>query len=257
MIEKIQAIALRCDPVANTSRIVNWLTRDGGRRATMIKGSQRPKSFFLGQYDLFYTCELVLLVRPPPQLHLARECWPLERRPSLRTDWKAAACASQLCDLIMRTCPPEAPHPGLYDLLEHALDDLAEAGASRAVLVWYELKILEVLGHAPRVQRCLSCRDPVGEARRPLRLSLARGGILCARCAAAEAGATAALSPDTAATLIAWQKSASPRLARRSRLPLRRLQALEDLVGRFLTYHLDLELPGRDIAIDLMAREVG
>ena len=94
MILKTTALALRFYPFSNTSRIVAWLTPDQGRIATMVKGSQRPRSLFLGQYDLFYTCELLYHRRERGGLHIARECSPLKWREGLRRDWRAAAAAS-------------------------------------------------------------------------------------------------------------------------------------------------------------------
>ncbi len=84
MIARARAIVLRVFPYSNTSRVVSWLTADHGRVATLIKGSQRPKSLFLGQYDLFYTCELLFYRHERDGLHIARECTPLTRRDRLR-----------------------------------------------------------------------------------------------------------------------------------------------------------------------------
>jgi len=73
MILKSPAIVLRFNPFANTSRVVVWLTRDHGKLATLVKGAQRPKSPFLGQFDLFYTCELLFYARADRQrAHIAR-----------------------------------------------------------------------------------------------------------------------------------------------------------------------------------------
>ena len=55
MILKDEAIALRVYPFGNTSQIAVWLSRTYGKLATLAKGSQRAKSPFLGQFDLFMT----------------------------------------------------------------------------------------------------------------------------------------------------------------------------------------------------------
>ena len=89
MILKDQAIALRIHPFGNTSRIVVWLSQSYGKLATLVKGSQREKSGFLGQYDLFYTCELLFYAREQRNLHILKECTPLVLRPSFRSDWRA------------------------------------------------------------------------------------------------------------------------------------------------------------------------
>ncbi|NCC51559.1 MAG: DNA repair protein RecO, partial [Spartobacteria bacterium] len=114
---KTEALVMRCVPFSNTSMIVSWLTPEHGLVATMIKGAQRPKSLFLGQYDLFYTCELIYYDQPNVELYTARECTPLQFRPRFRTDWRAMCLASYLVYLTGRVSPPGVPHPALYQLL--------------------------------------------------------------------------------------------------------------------------------------------
>ena len=88
---KTTAIALRIAPYSNTSRIVVWLTEEGERLATIIKGALRPKSLFIGEYDLFNTSEVLYYQRREDGLRIVRECSLLQDRPRFRTDWRAYA----------------------------------------------------------------------------------------------------------------------------------------------------------------------
>ena len=63
--------------------MVSWLTPDTGVVSTVVKGAVRPKSAFLGQYDLFYECELVYYVRERGDAHAIREVSPLKMREGL------------------------------------------------------------------------------------------------------------------------------------------------------------------------------
>ena len=56
---KTHGIVLSIHPWSQTSHVVTWLTPDHGPVTTLVKGAVRPKSAFLGQYDLNYTCEIV------------------------------------------------------------------------------------------------------------------------------------------------------------------------------------------------------
>ena len=69
VILKDTAIVLRVAPVSNTSRMVQWFTPAYGKITTLIKGAQRPKSAFLGQFDLFYSCELLFYARERNHIH--------------------------------------------------------------------------------------------------------------------------------------------------------------------------------------------
>lgn len=257
MICKTEAIVLRWYPVSETSRVVSWLTPDGGRIATMVKGSQRPKSAFLGQYDLFHTCELLYYTRERETLPIARECAPLKPRDALRTDWRACAIASYLAGLIGRITPQDAAHPELYRLLDEALDDLAAGGGSAPVLFWYELRLMGSLGLAPRLQHCTGCGREVAPGARRAGFAYARGGIVCPECRAREGSEQVPIAPDVMALLGAWQQARSARSARTTQCSVRQLDALENLLGLFLAYHLDVSLTGRRVALDLLARRPG
>lgn len=253
MIEKTQAIVLRYYPFSNTSRVVSWLTPRAGRIATMVKGSQRPRSPFLGQYDLFYTCELVYYARERTGMHIARECWPLKMRTPLRSDWKATAAASYACDLASRVSPPDAPHPGLFELADAALDHLAAGGGTAPFLFWYELKLMQALGLAPRFRQCLACGKELLPGARQSTFSYARGGILCGACSgkAPEPGA-ARIAPDILAMLTGWQRAQAPQAALSTQCTPRQLGEIERLLGLFLAYHLDVSPPSRGIALDML-----
>ena len=254
MIEKTQAIVLRYYPHSNTSRIVSWLTPDAGRMVTLVKGSLRPKSAFLGQYDLFYTCELVFYGRERSGVHIARECSPIKTRTRLREDWRACAAASYLADLLSRISPPDAPHTGLFDLLDAGLDHLAAGRAVAPLLFWFELRLLDLLGLAPRLQHCLECARELLPGTRHARFSYAEGGILCPACAKTDASAShAPISPDILAILGGWQRARSPQPALVTQCTAWQLGEIEKLLGLFLEYHLDTQLRSRAIALDTLA----
>jgi len=253
MIEKTLAIVLRTAPVSNTSRMVTWLTADHGKIATLIKGAQRPKSPFLGQVDLFYTCELLFYVHARQHVHIARECCALRRRDALRADWAAAAAASYCADVLMRVTLYEAPQPALFALLELALDHLAAEGAGEPFVYWFELKLLAALGLQPRLDACLDCGAALLPAARPPVFAVARGGLVCAACAARGAGGDP-VAADALAVLAGWQASRNPRVARLTQCGPRQLAALEALLGRFLHTHLELRPASRALALDLLRR---
>ncbi len=236
MIEKTEAICLRCYPVSDTSRVVVWLSREAGKLATLIKGALRPKSLFLGQYDLFYTCELLYYPRPHDQLHLARECAPLNNRAALRGDWKGSALASYACSLANRVLPSGEAHGDLYDALATLLDTAASGGAGIGALVWFELRLLECLGLQPRLGHCVGCGTPLAQTGRPARFSARRGGLLCSACDSHPGDQP--ISADALAILQNWQRSTSIKAARSTRLRRSQENDMADLLGAFLGHHL-------------------
>lgn len=257
MILKTTALALRFYPFSNTSRIVAWLTPDQGRIATMVKGSQRPRSLFLGQYDLFYTCELLYHRRERGGLHIARECSPLKWREGLRRDWRAAAAASYLCGLVAQAVPPEAPQESLFRLLDSALDHLDSSGAGEPFVFWFELRLLEQLGLSPRLRQCAACGTELALSPRRSEFAAARGGLLCGVCADRPGGGIRPrVGGDVLGMLAGWQQARSPQGPLNTKCSVRQIAAIEVLLGGFLEYHLEFQPVGRREALDVLARRV-
>ena len=148
---RTEAVVLRVHPFSRTSHLVVWLTREGLRLATSVKGAARPDSPFLGQYDLYYACDLLYYARARDGVHVARECEPLRRRDALRTNWRAEHCASWFAALANLVSDAGAPFPGLYRLLDETLDVLAAlpGAPSPALFARYEAKLLAEAGLRP------------------------------------------------------------------------------------------------------------
>lgn len=254
MIEKTEALVLRVAPFSRTSHVVTWLTPRHGKLATVGKGACRPKSHLLGQYDLFYTCELLFYARERNGLHIIRECSPLAERSAFRTDWRAASCASYMCDLISRVVMAGHHQPEVYDLAVSSLDFLTSGAARPQVLFWFELRLMKTLGLAPQLSKCPSCRRPhnIGRTSHSF-FSYARGGILCTACGDDNSGTTR-ISPSVLAMLRGWQNAASPRAAYNTRCTSAQGAGFMEILGRFLKYHLDILPASRKIAIEVMKK---
>jgi len=250
MIVKTNAIALRVVPYSRTSHVVTWLTEHAGRVSTTVKGAVRPKSAFVGQYDVGYTCELLFYERERNGLHVAKECAPIEMRVRLRQDWRAFSCAAYIADLIYHaTFPSHESEEGVYQLLSQVLDALCEEGQEPMVLMhWFELRLLQVLGYAPHVERCVSCGVTLSQGRAGF--DAAHGGAFCVNCLPQPvAGHVVPVGPDMQAVLRQWSDPAASGLLRNTVLTEKQLLALKDLTGTMLTYCLEMRPECRDVAI--------
>lgn len=163
---KSEAVCLSIRPWSRTSHVVTWLT-PRGKVVTVVKGAVRPKSFFLGQYDLNYTCDILYYARARGDVHALRDCAPRQRRDALRDDFRALALAGHFRRLASDYAPAGPDCAAWFSLLEHSLDALAvhaatHAGAAadiaerRATLVCqllrFELEALHLLGLSPEIE---------------------------------------------------------------------------------------------------------
>ena len=172
---KAEAIWLDIRPWSRTSHIVTWLTRSG-RVATLVKGAVRPKSAFLGQYDLNYTCEVVFYSRSRADMHALRECSPTDMRDALRGDYRAMAVAGYFRRLVQDFAPSGPDCRAWYEALAAALDRLC-AGPGDAATVGevlrFELAVLGLLGLRPEIEAESGAFALRGERRIPVSAAVA------------------------------------------------------------------------------------
>jgi len=149
---KTPAICLAIRPWSRTSHVTAWLTPTGCI-TTVVKGAVRPKSAFLGQYDLNYTCEILFYARAKGELHALRECAPISRRDALRNDFRALALADWFRRLALDLSPTGPEAGDWYNLLERSLDGLTTLHPPSSALylqhlLSYELATLSLAGLA-------------------------------------------------------------------------------------------------------------
>jgi DNA repair protein RecO (recombination protein O) len=251
MIIKTTGIVLRLDPFSKTSQVITWLTPDHGRIATLAKGAKRSKNNLVGQYDCFYSCELLFYQTRHSALHILKECSPLSARHGFRTDWRAALSASYICDLLARLTSPGAACPVLFDWADKTLDFLATQGTGDTVLNWAELKLLKLLGMAPKLSGCQVCGVRTWPEDRPALFSIPRGGLLCQTCKSSQDSLTLSLPHDVLAMLKGWESTSTPLMAKRTTRTPRQAHTASKLLGAFIHYHLESSR-SREIALGLI-----
>ena len=152
---KTEAICLDIRPWSRTSHVVSWLTPNG-KVTTVVKGAVRPKSQFLGQYDLNYACEILYYARAKGELHALRECVPVERYDELREDYRKLSLAGYFRRLVADLAPQGEECDVWIKALSAALGRLVGWSANPmnnesfvGLLLEFELKVLELSGLAP------------------------------------------------------------------------------------------------------------
>ena len=147
---RTEAVCLDIRPWSRTSHVVSWLTPDG-KVTTVVKGAVRPKSAFLGQYDLNYTCDILYYARTCGEAHALRDCLPLKTREPLRGDYRKLALAGYFRHLASELAPAGPDCAAWYGRLASALDALPSVRRKDlvSVLVRFELDVLRLAGLSP------------------------------------------------------------------------------------------------------------
>ena len=152
-LETATGLVLRTRPLTETSLIVQWLTPNLGRLATVAKGARRPKSPFHGKLDLFYLGEFSFNRSQWSDLHQLREVKLLETHAPIRKD---LGCLQQACycaALVEQTTETETPLLVVFDLMRDLLSYLLPAPTRPQTVLAFELRLLNELGLAPDLRK--------------------------------------------------------------------------------------------------------
>ena len=218
--QKTAALVLDIRPWSRTSHIVTWLTPERGPIATIVKGAVRPKSAFLGQYDLFYTCELVYYVRAKGELHAIREVAPVNAREYLRGRFRATALASYASYLVKEHCPHSSEADEWYGFLGGFLDGLEGDFDFGRKMVSLEMAFLEMAGLSPDFTGADFSSEVV-----PFSIGLGRAGT----------GAKTLQLPSSAARLVAAGAECAD-----TESSAADITAAIRFLGLFMRYHIDM-----------------
>ncbi len=147
--ERTTGLILRTRLLTETSLIVQWLTPDLGRIATVAKGARRPKSPFRGKLDLFYEGDFSFVRSRRSDLHTLREVSLRETHSTLRREILHLQQASYCAALVEQTTETETPLPEIFHLLSGLLRQLPQVSPQPQTVFAFELKLLKELGQSP------------------------------------------------------------------------------------------------------------
>ncbi|TMQ70952.1 MAG: DNA repair protein RecO [Candidatus Eisenbacteria bacterium] len=196
---RCEGVVLKTYALGETSRIVVAYTREHGLVKMVAKGARKTPSRFGVALEPLSRSRFVLYLKPDRDLQLLSQGDTLRAWGSELADLARLAHAQAAVELIDRLVWGEEPHEALFDLLLRTIESVSVAppGALAAVTLAFELQTASLLGYQPRLDACVTCGAEISPRRV---FSPARGGMLCDRCAAGEAGSIL-LSADALAGL--------------------------------------------------------
>jgi DNA repair protein RecO (recombination protein O) len=193
---KSSAVVIGSFDLGESDRVVTFYSREHGKVRGIAKASRRMRSRFGGALELFTLGELVFFDTGRSELVRVDHFDVLEPFAALRADLERLGQAAWIVECVGRLTAERDPHAALYGLLTRALRACAGAAAPIRVAVCFGARCVDVLGHRPRLDRCVEC----GRAYPFARPALDEGGVVCEACAAQVSGATP-ISPAAVAAL--------------------------------------------------------
>ena len=231
-----EAIVLRRQDFGEADRILTIFSLTHGKRRVIAKGVRRPRSRKAGHLEP-YTRVRMLLARGR-EMDIVTQAEAAELFPGLRGDLIRLGHAAYAVELLDRFTVEEGAHRPLYELLNQTLARLADGADPALALRSFELRLLDLAGFRPELNRCVRC----GEEIRPedQYFSPEDGGVLCARDGPKREGSSrlslAALKVLRHLQRHPWDE------AQRLRLSPATAQEVERVMEGYLTYLLERRL---------------
>ena len=175
------AVVIGSFPLGESDRVVTFFSRDFGRVRGVAKAARRIRSRFGGALELFTLGQLVFFDTGRSDLVRIDHFDVTHPFAALRESLETLGEAAWVVEIVARTTGERDRQPALYGLLVRALRAMEVSARPPRVAVCFGVRALDVLGHRPRLDRCVECGTPYPFARP----ALAEGGVVCETCRAA------------------------------------------------------------------------
>jgi DNA repair protein RecO (recombination protein O) len=172
------AVVIGSFPLGESDRVVTFFSRDFGRVRGVAKAARRIRSRFGGALELFTLGQLVFFDTGRSDLVRIDHFDVTHPFAPLRENLETLGEAAWMVEVVGRTTGERDRQPALYGLLVRALRAMEVSARPPRVAVCFGVRVLDVLGHRPRLDRCVECGRPYPFARP----ALGEGGVVCEAC---------------------------------------------------------------------------
>ena len=180
-IHKTPAIVIGRRDLGESDRLVDFYTLEFGKLRGVAKAARRVRSRFGSALELFTLGELVFFDTGRSELVRVDHFDIVTPFVRLREHLERLGQGAWAVECVSQLSADRDPHPAIFRLLVRDLRALEGSGRPAWISVCFALRAVDLLGHRPRIDRCLGCGRtyPFADAF----LDIALGGLACSLCA--------------------------------------------------------------------------
>lgn len=234
-----EALILRSVDFQESDRLITFYSAQLGKMRGVAKGAKRSRKRFGSNLDLLAHVRIQGFERSNQDLVRIEGADLLEYFEGIRQNLLSFARACYLAEWTEACTAYRQPLPGLLTLILHVLSTFEEGKGGEGLLRTFEVKVLDLTGYGPRLDRCVSCGRPTKGANEIL-IHVARGGVVCGDCPADPHGGLR-VSPGTVRILEDVRTEPLNRLHRIG-FSAGALKESSTLLRSFFAYHVGLQL---------------
>ena len=181
-LHRTKALVIGRRGLGESDRLVEFYARDFGKLRGVARSARRPRSRFGSSLEPFTLGDLIFFDTGRSELVRVNHFDVLHPFRIVRESLERLGRAAWMVECIARLSADRDPHPALFGLLIRALRALESSSRPAWVSVSFAARAVDLLGHRPRIDRCVLCGRPwpFGDAA----LDAEAGGLVCGRCRA-------------------------------------------------------------------------
>lgn len=233
---KTEGVVLRHHDLGDADKIITVYSPYLGKLRVVGKGVLKPKSRLGGHVEPL--SRVSLLIARGTNLDVISQVSPIDSFVGLRDDLERTAQGFYVAELLDLFTGEEDASPELYEAFLETLNALTVNRDGGLVLRRFELRLLSILGFAPELDSCVSCRE--SEFRGGVWFSPRSGGALCSECADGE-GSAFPMSRDAVVSFRYLRNSDASAIAEKE-TPERLAAEMEFTLSRYIRYQLERDV---------------
>jgi len=235
-----KSIILKKYDFGEADELVVFLSRELGWLRGVAKNAKKSRIRFGGHLEPLSLVDFTLRPRKRDDLVWIDESQVIHGFLLIRSDVSKVARAQYFLELCSVFLPEDHPDPVLFDFTLNFLESLETDLPNPVRLLLDEIRLLGILGYAPRFDLCPGCGKPFGRGQEALFVP-GLGGACHPACAALCEADNVRLSPNTLAIVRRGSEVGSD-AAGRLRLNRAGLQELRRALSAFVRYQRGEEI---------------
>lgn len=230
----VRSLILKKQDWGEADELVFFFSRDLGWLRGVAKNAKKSRVRFGGHLEPFSMVDLTLRPRKKDDLVWIDESQVVHGFLGIRSEIRKVALASYFLELASLFLPEDQPDPAVFDFLVQFLHNIEYEDVSPVLLLLDEIRLLGLLGYAPRFDTCPECGKPLARGDDAI-FSSARGGACHPGCIGRDEERTLSLSPDALA-VIRKGLQVDRQVARRLRLSRNGMEELRQALSAFVRH---------------------
>ncbi len=180
-LHKDEAIVLSKRAYGESDRIIRLFTLTSGKISAIAKGASKSRKRFSNTLEPFNHIRVEYFDKHEKGMVRVENADIVETNSGIEASLRRASTASFFTEFTDRLTKERETNTSLFYTLKEVLRGTKEREFPYADILYYELKMLEILGYMPNFGACVYCGKGLPDHVK-LYFSNARGGILCPAC---------------------------------------------------------------------------